>query len=206
MENKKGLVYGVLAVCLGVFCGTFLYIINNPKSEYKEKDYEYVDDIITNDNVPVINEVKKIIKPYIGNDVSIKVGYYDYKSSEENQKNSLIYYENTYLQNSGIVYGRENDFDVVSILDGTVIEVKDDTHLNKVVSIRHSNEVISVYQGLKEVTVSVNDVVSGGTIIGKSSTSNMLKDYKSTLLFELVINGNTVNPEDYYDKTLEELS
>ena len=43
-------------------------------------------------------------------------------------------------------------------------------------------------------------------IIGKSSTSNMLKDYKSTLLFELVINGNTVNPEDYYNKTLEELS
>jgi len=206
MENKKGLIYGVLAVCLGIFCGTFLYIMNNPKNEYKEKDYEYVDDFIISDDVPVINEVKRIIRPYIGENVSVKVGYYDYKSSEDNQKNSLIYYENTYLQNSGVVYGSESDFDVVSILDGTVIEVKDDNHLNKVVSIRHSNEVVSVYQGLKDVTVNVNDIVGSGTIIGKSSTSNMLKDYKSTLLFELVINGNTVNPEDYYDKSLEELS
>ena len=37
----------------------------------------------------------------------------DYKSEAENQEKSLIYYENTYLQNSGVSYGREASFDVV---------------------------------------------------------------------------------------------
>ena len=63
----------------------------------------------------------------------------------------------------------------------------------------------SAYEKILE-TVKTNDIVDSGAIIGKSSNSNMLKDYKSTLLFELMINGNTVNPEDYYGKSLEELS
>lgn len=204
--KMKGAVYGLCIVSLGILFGTVLYMNNDQKKNYNDKDYDYVTDTIISNDVPVIGETNVILKPYVGENVTIKVNYYDYKSSEENQKNSLIYYENTYLQNSGIVYGADTDFDVVSILDGTVIEVKEDNTLNQIVSIRHSNEVISIYQGLKDVTLNVDDVVSSGTIIGKSSTSNMLKDYKSTLLFELIINGNTVNPEDYYNKTLEELS
>ena len=206
MKNKRVMLYGLSIISLGVLCGTLFYVNSNKNNSYSDKEYNYVTDTIFENDVPVIGEVKQILKPSVGDNVSIKVNYYDYKSSEDNQKNSLIYYENTYLQNSGIVYGADTDFDVVSVLDGTVIEVKEDAALNQVVSIRHSNEVISVYRGLKDVTLKVNDVINGGTIIGKSSSSNMLKNYKSTLLFELVINGNNVNPEDYYNKTLEELS
>ena len=206
MNKMKGAVLGLLVVCLGVISGSFIYLRNDNKNNYSDIDYDYITDSILDNELPVINEVKRINKPFLSSDVTIKVNYYDYKASEDNQKNSLIYYEGTYLQNSGVAYGNDKDFDVVSVLDGTVIDVKEDQSLNTIVTIRHSNEVISVYQGLKDVTVKTNDIVDSGAIIGKSSNSNMLKDYKSTLLFELMINGNTVNPEDYYGKSLEELS
>lgn len=57
------------------------------------------------------------------------------------------------MPNSGVDYGGKENFEVVSILDGTVIDVKEDDLLGKIVEIRHSNEMISVYQSLSEVTV-----------------------------------------------------
>ena len=206
MKKKKGVVLGICMLSIGILFGFSLYLYNGTKLDYSDNEYDYIIDPIIDTYIPVVGESNVIVKPYVSDKVSIKVNYYDYKSSEENQKNSLIYYENTYLQNSGVVYGSDTDFDVVSVLDGTVVEVKEDSALNQIVTIRHSNELLSVYQGLKDVTLKVNDIVNTGTIIGKSSTSNMLKDYKSTLLFEMIFNGNNVNPEDYYNKSLEELS
>ena len=42
-------------------------------------------------------------------------------------------------------------------------------------------------------------------MIGKSSTSNLDKDLGSHLYFELIVNGKTVDPENYFDKSLSEL-
>ena len=202
---KKGKTYALLLGCFGILFGTVFYIKSLSNKSYKD-NYNYIDKPILNDLKPVIKDTKTITRPFLDENVKIKVNYYDYKSTEDEQKSALIYFENTYLQNSGVVYGMDNDFDVVSILDGVVPEVKEDKTLNTIVTIKHENNVISVYQGLKDVTVKKDEEISAGTVIGKSSESNMLKNYKSTILFELIVNGTNVNPENYYNKTIDELS
>ena len=90
-------------------------------------------------------------------------------------------------------------------MDGTVIDVKDDELLGKVIEIRHNNNVISTYNGLSEVSVEKDMVVKSGDMIGISGTSNIFKEAGNHLYFELAVNGKLVNPIDYYDKTLGEI-
>ena len=174
---------------------------------FNDKDnYEYVSKTIFDDVIPVVNEEEDIIKrPYFDSDIKIVKGYYDYQDDSESQESALIYSENTYIQNSGVSYGNNSVFDVVAILDGIVIDVKEDNLLGKIIEVRHSNDVISIYQSLSEVNYKVNDAVVQGDIIGKSGTSNISPELNNHLHFELIVNGLTVNPENYYDKSLNDL-
>ena len=63
--------------------------------------------------------------------------YYDYKAEEENQEASIIYYENTYIQNTGVDYVSKEVFDVNSIADGTVISVTQDDIVGQTIKIKH---------------------------------------------------------------------
>ena len=146
-----------------------------------------------------------IARPYIDKDVNVVKSYYDYKAEAASQENSLIYYEDTYMQSSGVAYSKGDVFDVVSILDGTVTEVKEDTTLGNVITIKHENGIVSVYQSLSDIQVKENDVVTSGQILAKSSTSNISTELENHLYFELIVNGTCVNPENYYDKSVNEI-
>ena len=99
--------------------------------------------------------------------VKLAKPFYNYEDEEKSQEDAIIYYEGTYIQNSGVDYGYENVFDVVSILDGTVISVEENDIVGTTVSIRHSNDLISVYQSLSDVIVKKDDKVIQGQIIAK---------------------------------------
>ncbi len=204
---KKPAVIGLYGLAIVTFLGT-LFVVE--KSYFEENtsdpDYDYVSQTIFDKDIPVVNTTTTIIRPYTDKSVKIVKDFYDYKADEEKQKNSIIYYEATYLQNSGVSYGGiEGTFDVVSILDGKVTEVKEDNTLGKIVEVRHSNDTVSVYQSLSEVNVKKDDEIKQGTIIGKSGSSNISKDLNNHLHFELIIKGQIVNPENYYDKKVDEL-
>ena len=147
----------------------------------------------------------EIIKPFINDKVTIAKSYYDYKAEADSQKNSIIYYENIYMQNSGVDYKLEEIFDVVSVLDGKVISVEDNDMMGTTVQIKHDNNLISVYQSLSNVKVKVDDTIIQGQVIAQSGESNINKDLGNHLHFELYHNGNIVNPEEYYNKSIEEL-
>ena len=121
------------------------------------------------------------------------------------EESSLIYYEDTYIQSSGVAYSKGESFDVVSILDGTVGEVKEDTILGNVITIEHENGITSVYHSVSDISVKAGDQVTGGQVIAKSSTSNISTELENHLYFELIINGVCVNPEGYYDKSVNEI-
>ncbi len=203
---KKAVVYSLYALGFVMLLGT-LYLIEGmfPSNSFNGVDDGYVNKTIIEEDVPVINTADTIVRPYLVNDVTIVKNYYDYKSEAETQEKSLIYYENTYLQNSGISYGREASFDVVSILDGTVTSVKEDQNLGKIVEVTHSNDIISIYQSLSDVKVKENQEIKQGDIIGTSGTCNIENDLKNHLHFEMIVKGSIVNPENYYDKKISEL-
>ncbi len=182
-------------------------LVSNTSLFKKEENLEYVDSEIVekNDYLPVINTTVTIIRPYQNNEVYIAKNFYDYEKDASEQEKSIIYYENTYMQNSGIDYAYQDNFDVVSILDGTVIDVKEDDILGTIVEIRHNNELISVYQSLSNVSVKVDDTIIQGQVIGQSGTSNINKDLGNHLHFEIYYQGKILNPENCYNKTPEEL-
>lgn len=171
------------------------------------QDSDYVDkEIIDNSNyLPVVSDKKVIIKPFTSSDVKVYKEFYDYNATLESQENSIIYYENTYMQSSGIDYYSSNSFDVISILDGTVIDIKSDNIVGTIVEVRHSNNLISLYQSLSEVSVNVDDNVVQGQIIGKSGKTNLNVNCDNNLHFELYYNGQIVNPNDYFDKDIKDL-
>ncbi len=164
----------------------------------------YVSSIILGNELAVMNEKTKLINPYFENSVTIGKNYYDYKSTSEAQEKSITYYDNTYIQNTGIDYVSDTVFDVVSILNGEVTDVKEDAILGKVVEINHNNKYVSVYQSLSEVTVKKGDTISQGQVIGKSGKNELDKSIENHLHFELLYDGKIVNPTEHLNKEIKD--
>ena len=208
-RNFKLFVVPTIYILAILIFGTSMYligkIINNARFESPE-DMEYVDKEIVTDNeyIPVVATENTIMKPFLIDGVVINKAFYNFEDSEENQEKSLIIYKDTYMQNTGTDYMYSEVFDIVSVLDGVVIEVSDNEILGKVVKIRHGNDLISSYSCLSDVSVKKDDSVLRGQVIGKSGTSSLYPN-DNNLHFELVYEGVNINPEDSYNKTIDEL-
>ena len=209
-RKLKNLTVPAIYVLALLIFGTSMYLIqtvvNSENFSTNESEMEYVDKEIVNDNiyVPVVVQNNIFMRPYYNGTVTINKSFYDYNKSSEEQENSIIFYENTYIQNSGVSYTHTENFEVVSVLDGTVIEVTENEILGTTIKIRHENDIISTYQSLSEVNIKIDDTVSRGQIIGISGTCALFST-NSNLHFELTYQGKNINPEDYYDKSTDEL-
>lgn len=163
--------------------------------------------IIKNNEVPVINySNENIIKPYDQDNVSIAKGYYDKNDDTKVQENCLIFYEKTYMPNTGILYTSDKSFDVLNVLDGTVEDITADDIMGNIVTIKHSNNLTTVYQSLNEVNIIVGDVLKQGDIIGTSGVNKIKTDSENMLLFEVIYNGSNINPEKFYQMNIKDLS
>lgn len=205
---KNLVVPAIYTVTLFVL-GTSMYLIEKTINTNRFKDdskMEYVNSEIVTDNeyIPVVSQNTYILRPYLISNITVSKSFYDYEAESSSQENAIIYYENTYMQNSGIDYTNKEIFDIVSILDGTVIEVSDNKILGKTIKIKHNNDLISTYQSLSEVSVKENDTVLRGQVIAKSGTCPLYSN-DSNLHFELTYQGKLVNPESYYNKSVDEL-
>ena len=203
---KKSVIYSLYAFSFTLLLsGVILFVLATNSSV--EPVYDYVSKSIFDyeENIKVVNTSNVIIRPYKDEDVKIVKDYYDYSAEAEKQEQSLIYYENTYIQSSGVSYAKGNAFDVVSILDGTVVEVKEDNTLGNSITIEHTNGITSIYQSLSNITVKKGDIINAGFVIATSATSNISSELDNHLYFELIINGAPVNPENYYNKQINEI-
>lgn len=161
----------------------------------------------TNERIyPTISVPEEIIKPYVDESVTVAIPYYNTNGSDQDQQNSLIYYENIYMQNTGVMYVGDNEFNVVAVLDGKVKNIKDDSIMGKIVEIEHSNNLITIYQSLQSTNLSVGQEVKQGEIIGLSGKNEIVDSGKFALHFEVYKNGELINPEDFYKLSVNELN
>ena len=200
--RPKRVVISCLYVILFATVATGAFLISKSMKKEVVED-TYVSNIIIDNQMPVMNETTKMIKPYTNEQVTVGKTYYDYKAESKSQENSITYYDGSYIQNSGIDYVLKDTFDVVSVLDGTVTDVKQDDILGNVVEIKHGNDYVTTYQSLSEVAVKKGDSVTQGQVIGKSGTNKLDKDMGNHLHFELYTNGQIVDPNLYIDKELK---
>lgn len=166
-------------------------------------NYTYVTNTILEESIPVMNEKIMVINPYLDPGVTIGKNYYDYKGESQEQEKSILYYDGTYMQNSGVDFVSENVFEVISILPGTVTDVKEDELLGKIVEVKH-NKYVALYQSLSEVFVKKGDTISQGQSIGKSGVNELDKSIGNHLHFELSYDGNIVNPIEHLNKELQD--
>lgn len=206
IKFKKSAVYVMYGLGFALLIGVLVLTDSHLTVEdAEEPDYDYITETVLEEDVPVVNTETVLIKPYSDQNVKILKNYYDYTAAKEEQENSILYYESTYMQNSAIAYGGVESFDVVSILDGTVTSIKEDDLLGNIIEIEHNNNIISVYQSISNILVKENQVIKQGEVIAKSGESNLNKSLSSHLLFELIIDSKIVNPEQYYNKNINEL-
>lgn len=162
--------------------------------------------IENNSIVPVVEVTNEtIVKPYTTSEVNVAKDFYSTEDSEENQLNSLIFYKNTYMENTGVLYTGENAFDVVAVLDGSVTSITKDEILGNVVEVTHSTNLITIYHCLSDVDVKVGDGIKQNDVIGKSGSVNIDETYENALLFEVNYQGQIINPNDFYNMQVEDL-
>ena len=219
LNVKKMVIPGVyLAAVIAVIGCILLTILSINKYFTEQKDFNYavnglIDDVVVpvqgedknNQTTTTPDGEKSIIKPFKAEGVTVGRYFYDFEDEAKNQENAIVYYENTYMQNSGVDYISETVFDVVSVLDGKVISVETDDVLGNIVKIEHDKEIVSVYQGIDKVTLKVGDSVTQGQIIGTSGTSTINSNYTTSLHFEVYYKGTLMDPENLYTRNLKDL-
>ena len=207
LRLKKGAIIGAYLIAFSLTGMSAFFVSQNMQANNPtEEDIEYVNSSIIDDKEDreVIKEDVKMVKPYTNEEVQILKYFYDYQAEAETQEKSILYHENTYIQNSGMDFGLTDTFDVVAVLDGTVVDVREDELLGTVVEIKHDNDFISSYQSLSEVSVKKNDTVKQGQVIGKSGTNTIDQDLGNHLHFELYKSGEVVDPSKYFDQVISD--
>lgn len=144
----------------------------------------------------------KVIKPYTEKTVTISKYFYDKEAEETRQQQSLIKYENIYMPNTGILYSSDKEFDVIATLDGKVTRVKEDEILGNIIEIEHSNNIVTIYQSVKNVNVKVGDTVKQGDLLAKSGSNKLENEKDNCLHFEVYLDGNLINPDTFYNLDL----
>ena len=207
LRLKKGAIIGAYLIAFSLTGMSAFFVSQNMQANNPtEEDIEYVNSSIIDDKEDreVIKEDVKMVKPYTNEEVQTLKYFYDYQAEAETQEKSILYHENTYIQNSGMDFGLTDTFDVVSVLDGTVVDVREDELLGTVIEIKHDNDFISSYQSLSEVSVKKNDTVKQGQVIGKSGTNTIDQDLGNHLHFELYKSGSVVDPSKYFDQVISD--
>ncbi len=211
MKSKKLRSFVLPTVYIMVISVLFIsisFLANNLSHniEYGNMSVSTLDDNTT----PVIKNEENILqsiieKPYVSSNVSISKSFYDMTDDAKKQEDSLVYYQNTYLQNSGVLYESTDPFDIKASYDGKVTNVSQDDILGNYIEITHNENLKTVYYSLSEVTVKKDDVVISGDVIGKSGTNKLNNDSKNSLLFEVYHNGVAIDPEDFYNMNIDDL-
>ena len=187
---------------------TIIYFTKKFDDYYSKVDLDnitYVSSNIFNRSIPIVNIPDEIKSPVSSEDIKIVRYFYDSGSDLDHKEKSIVFYENTYMPNTGIDYANEEVFDVLCVFDGTVIDVSDDELLGKTVKIRHNNELISAYQGIDNIEVAKGDTVFAGTKIATSGNSKLNKELGNHLHFEVYKNGIYINPMNVINRKIGDI-
>ncbi len=200
MTRKKLKDWVIPTLGIFVLLGALLsyYLINNIVNENLVPEDSYVTDVLVDNTIDVQNEVEvKVIKPYRGENVSISKYYYQYEDEETRQQQSLIKYQNIYMPNTGVLYSADNEFEVVSVFDGKITSIKEDDILGNIIEVEHENNIVTIYQSVKDVKVKIGDIVKQGDVLALSGSNKLEQEKENCLHFEVYKDGTLTNPEDF---------
>jgi stage II sporulation protein Q len=207
-KKEKSLVIPTVYILVLFIVTSFVYFTSKSLYKYENiglDNITYVSSAVFNRSIPIVSIPDTIKLPIVDSDVEIARFFYDANSELSKKEKSIVYYEGTYMPNTGIDYQKEEVFDVMTIYDGTVIDVSFDELLGKTVKIKHNGELISVYQGIDNIDVKVGDIVFTGQKIATSGNSKINYDLGNSMHFEIYKNGECLNPESVINQKIGDI-
>ncbi len=198
-RKLKGFVLPTLYLLITICIFTGVILLGN-SFVLEEKEYNYgvnalkdnVESVIVEDTIAS----SKIEAPVEDGKAEISVHFYSKDADDTRQQSSLIYYENTYLPNTGVLYTSDTEFNVLTSFEGKVTEILDDEFFGKCVVVEHTSTLRTYYYGLDKIEVAVGDELASGTVIGVSKNNEIMNNKKS-FLFEVYHNNELINPETF---------
>ncbi len=197
LEAKAGL---LLTLSAALVIGGTLIFTKNPNNEGSS--------INTNVNIntsntledPVTETIEVLVKPFMI-DATIAHYFYDMSDDLDTRSKSIVKVpnkESTYMKSVGVDYCYSSQFDVLAASSGIVVERTTDSIYGNLLCIEHESGIRTIYSSLSSFNVSKGDNVSQGDVIGKSGESLFTSGLGSSLHFELMKDGEYLNPEKSY--------
>lgn len=165
------------------------------------------DPVLPSEDEPVV--VENVFTLPVKGEYVISRAYFDSTLTAEEAVAAMINTGSSYITSKGISYSKEDNsvFDVLAINDGKVLSVDtSDELVGSIITIEHSNDLISVYSSLSDVTVKEGDTITCGQVIAKASTS--ITDTKAGVHVHLEVkqSNNFINPDSIMGKKISEMT
>ena len=184
--------------------------LNKQTTPPSENPGVIVDPIPDTPDNPVDTKPEEVFQLPFNQTMSYKVvrKYYDKNASKEDQVLSLIKYGNSYRTSKGTGFAQtdNNTFEVLSVLSGKVVEIKESPLYGNYIVVEHSNGLKTAFYGLTEVTVSIDSTVNQGDKLGTSGYMNIDKEAGNHVFLEVTKDGNKLNVETLIGKKISEIN
>lgn len=210
---KKRWVYPAIYLASAALIITAIFWYQSAGNQSATDEFGYQGDKLGKDGYknPAV-EVNKSVENFkwpVKNEkqAQIEKEFYDANASEEKQEAAMIVYGSTYEPNRGIdiTMKDKKEFQVAAALSGTVSNIQNDDLLGNVIEIKHDDGVVTQYQSVKDIKVSVGDKVKQGQVIATSNTSQLNQEAGTHLHFEIRKDNVPVNPVSYFGEPLSSI-
>ena len=195
-----------ISLALALFLGGIGVVQNILDERTKNFEDETVVKVDENKKQETKTEEKKneTLKSPVKDGIGIVRYFYDKDDDSSKQEQSLILFEEVYRPNQGVDYANKNEtFDVMAAISGTVTKKTNDPVLGWVVTITNSDKISTTYESLSKVSVELNQEVKQGDVIGQSWENVYEADLKNHLHFILQKEDQSYNPEKFIGQTLD---
>ena len=136
--------------------------------------------------------------------------FFDLEGDASVLVNAVMNNGKKYVESRGISFRREDNkvFDVYSVFPGEVISVtgNSDSLEGYTITIKHENDLTSVYSSLSSVNVAVGDMVDNDAKIGVSGTNINDIDAGIHVHLQLLHNNTYLNPKNAIGKETSDLA
>ena len=191
-----------LALFLGGI-GVVQNILDNHANDFEDESVVKVEEKKDQTTDKKDEKTIETLKAPVKDGVGIVRYFYNKDDDASKQEQSLILFEGTYRRNQGIDYSYKNEaFDVIAAISGTVTKKTNDPVLGWVVTITNSDKISTTYESLSKVDVDVNQSIKQGDKIGMSGENVYEADLKNHLHFILQKGEQLYNPEKYIGQKL----
>ncbi|MCT2535103.1 M23 family metallopeptidase [Aquibacillus koreensis] len=158
---------------------------------------------------PVVSQQEVVKMPVAEeNQAEIVTKFYDHSADSADQEKALVLFDNKYYQSTGVDIASSDgeSFEITASLSGTVTEVKEDPLLGHVIKIDHENDLQTYYASVQDVLVEAGAEVKQGDAIASAGRNLFGQASGVHVHFELRKDGVAINPEDYFNQSVAEVS